>query len=349
MSANEPILPAQPPSHGEQVPPGETEAMAAIIAAIERQVTTQANTDGTARRDAHAKAHGTVQAEFRVLEDLPASLQAGIFAAPRRFPALIRFSNGSGKIQADLVPDGRGMAVKLLNVEQSPSSTQDFVMINHSAFFVRDAADYVEFSTAAPQTKFFVNLEHPRLHEAAVAAAIALHLPDNPLNSQYWSMTPYCFGDQACKFSARPAGMGSSHTSRLGHDYLHDNLARHLAEAGAEFDFMVQLRTRPDKMPIEDPTITWSDDDSPFVPVARITIPPQNFDSPDQRAFGEALSFTPWHAIAEHRPLGGINRVRRAVYEAISLYRHQFNRTARVEPTSLPPLGPAVPISAERS
>jgi hypothetical protein len=34
-----------------------------------------------------------------------------------------------------------------------------------------------------------------------------------------------------------------------------------------------------------------------------------------------------------HRPLGGINRVRRSVYEAISTLRHQLNDAPRVEPT----------------
>jgi prostaglandin-endoperoxide synthase 2 len=352
MSENDPasgplILAAAPPSNGEQVPPNEAAAIASIVAAIKAGVAARAAADGTARRDAHAKAHGTVEAEFRVLDDLPAALRVGLFAEPRSYPALIRFSNGSGEIQADLVPDGRGMALKLLNVTGSVSTTHDFLMISHDAFFVRDAADYAEFSTVQPQAAFFMNLHNPRPHEAGIAAAIALHAPSDPLDVRYWSMAPLRFGDTECKVSARPAGPPSRFTERLGHDYMRDNMVRHLADSDASFDFMVQLRTRPDAMPIEDPTIEWNADDAPFVTVARITIPRQGFDTPERRNFGEALSFTPWHAIEEHRPLGGINRVRRAVYEAISIYRHQFNNAPRAEPASLPSMPPPAQMGQE--
>ena len=46
----------------------------------------------------------------------------------------------------------------------------------------------------------------------------------------------------------------------------------------------------------------------------------------------ENLSFTPWHALEDQRPLGGINRARKVAYEAISKYRHERNGVPRVEP-----------------
>jgi prostaglandin-endoperoxide synthase 2 len=339
------ILPAGPPFGGELIPPDEAASIEAVQQAIAQQVAEQAQADQVARRDAHAKAHATVQATFQVPADLPASLRVGVFAEPRVFPALIRFSNGSGALQADWTPDGRGMAIKLLGVAGSVSTTQDFLLIDHPVFFVRDAADYVRFSTVKPQTSFFTSLMHPRLHEAAIAGAIALKVPGNPLATRYWSMTPYAFGGAACKFSVRPTGSVPGISNRLAHDFMRLAMGQTLTQADASFEFMVQLRTDA-TMPIEDPTIEWQEDAAPFVTVARITIPRQNFDTPDQRALGEALSFTPWHALPEHRPLGGINRVRRAVYEAISSYRHQFNHAPRLEPTSLPAL--AVPASPEQ-
>jgi len=66
--------------------------------------------------------------------------------------------NGSGKIQDDSVGDGRGMAIKLMGVKPSEFGTQDFVMINHPVFFVRNVADYVEFQKALSEdnsVKFF--------------------------------------------------------------------------------------------------------------------------------------------------------------------------------------------------
>jgi hypothetical protein len=79
---------------------------------------------------------------------------------------------------------------------------------------------------------------------------------------------------------------------------------------------------------------------APWRKVATVRIPPQSFDSPEPLAFGEALSFTPWHSLPEHRPLGGINRTRRAVYRAISKQRHELNSVPRVEPAEVPAGGP---------
>jgi hypothetical protein len=69
--------------------------------------------------------------------------------------------------------------------------------------------------------------------------------------------------------------------------------------------------------------------------VADVHIPAQQFDTPARNAFCENLSFTPWHAHEDHRPLGGLNRIRKAVYEEIAAYRHAMNRNLEYrEPTS---------------
>jgi hypothetical protein len=320
---------------GEAVPPEEAAAIATIAASIEDQVRAAALT-GPARRDAHPKAHGCVQAEFEVLGGLPPELGVGLFSVPRTYKAWIRFSNGNAKPQPDSVGDGRGMAVKLMGVAESPSTTQDFIMINSPAFFVRNAADYVDFQLASNPLGFFFPSFNPfrfRLHELMMALAITRQKVLNPLNARYWSMTPVLFGDVACKYSARPAGAPSPFTATDTADFLRANLARHLSQQGAAFDFMIQRRTRPDAMPVEDPTVAWDEQAAPFTPVARITIPPQSFEAPQQLANCENLSFTPWHCALAHRPLGGINRVRRVVYEAISSLRHQLNHAPRAEPT----------------
>ncbi len=325
-------------SSNEEVPANEDAATQQIVQMIEESVRAEAK-NGLARRDAHAKAHGCVQAEFRVLDNLPEEVRAGIFGAARAYPAWIRYSNGSGKVQDDSVGDGRGMAIKLMGVERSESGTQDFVMINHPAFLVRNAADYVEFQKALSEgspTKFFSPGLNPfdfRLHEFGIANAIRGTKIANPLDTRYWSMAPFLFGDSAMKFSARPCGTASPIVETSTPDFLRENMQKHLAQGEACFDFLVQLRRLPSEMPIEDPTIEWSEKDSPFIPVARITIPAQEFASSEQLAFCENLSFTPWHTIPEHRPLGGINRVRKTVYDTISRIRHELNGEERREPT----------------
>lgn len=99
------------------------------------------------------------------------------------------------------------------------------------------------------------------------------------------------------------------------------------------YDFAIQLRsTNPstgkpeDEKDLEDPTILWN---GPFHSVARITIPPQQFNSDDQNLQCENRSYSPWNGIAEHKPLGVVNRIRKVVYQAISKKRHQLNGSAR--------------------
>ena len=325
-------------SSNEEVPANEDAATQQIVQMIEESVRAEAK-NGLARRGAHTKAHGCVQAEFRVLDNLPEEVRVGIFREPRAYPAWIRYSNAFGKMQDDSVGDARGMAIKLMGVERSESGTQDFVMINHPVFLVRNAADYVEFQKALSEdspVKFFFPSLNPfnfRLHEFGIAIAIRSTKVANPLDSRYWSTTPYLFGDTEMKFSARHCGPASPFIETTSLDFLRENMQKHLAESEACFDFLVQLRKLPTEMPIEDPTIEWSEKDAPFIPVARITIPAQAFTSPEQLAFCENLSFTPWHAIPEHRPLGGINRVRKTVYDTISRVRHELNGDKRLEPT----------------
>ncbi len=231
------------------------------------------------------------------------------------------------------------MAIKLEGVEHSKTGTQDWVMINHPVFFVRNAADYVAFQKALTEEsplKFFFPGLNPfdfRLHELGIVNAIKNKTVTNPLDARYWSMTPYRLGDTAMKFSARPCGAASQYIATSTPDFLRDNMQKQLAQGEACFDFMVQLQSVSAKMPIEDPTLEWNEEDSPFIRVAEITIPTQSFTSPEQLALCENLSFTPWHTIPEHQPLGGINRVRKTVYDTSSRVRHELNGEEYLEPT----------------
>jgi hypothetical protein len=102
---------------------------------------------------------------------------------------------------------------------------------------------------------------------------------------------------------------------------------------------MVQPQVPGKNMPIEDPTVEWSERDSPFVTVATITVPKQDFDSERQNTFCENLSFSPWHALDAHRPIGGLNRLRKAVYLEDARYR----RSKTMETSSDPNLAQREP------
>ena len=241
------------------------------------------------RRDAHAKATGCVRATFSVNGDIPEHFQHSIFSQPgREYQAWIRFSNGDMTVQSDKKPDARGMAIKLLDVsgekiapELLGPNTQDFIMTNTPAFFNRDIYDYADdmrFLAKLERTKWFVSLWPPRLHPLRFYRAIQTVSGqiNTPLEAQYYSMLPYNLGHTPLKFSAKPcAGMKFDVAeNKSDKDYLTEAMQSQLNRGAACFDFMVQEKIAGTNMPIDDATVIWSEKDSPFVPVATISIPP---------------------------------------------------------------------------
>lgn len=73
----------------------------------------------------------------------------------------------------------------------------------------------------------------------------------------------------------------------------------------------------------------WPKRETPFYKVATIHIPRQAFDAQGQNAFCDKLSFHPWHALPEHRPVGITNRLRKVIYERIDQIRHEASVSAR--------------------
>jgi hypothetical protein len=100
-------------------------------------------------------------------------------------------------------------------------------------------------------------------------------------------------------------------------------MASQLAQGDAQFDFLIQFQTDAESMPIEDASVEWSAAQSPWLPVARIRIPPQAVADPDADQACEAMSFNPWNALVEHRPLGSFNRARREIHDAMSRFRQR--------------------------
>ena len=337
------IYPNIDPSLSESLYPNEAATAKQIADTIEMSIRKQYVTD-IALRDAHPKAHGCIRAEFKVNETLPPLLAQGVFIPGKTYQAWIRFSNGSSNAkQADIKKDARGMAIKLLevsgkNLSDENSSTQDFIMINHPVFFANDPARYLSFMQDINSDKFLKKLHIP-FALGAKGTWIALNSRNkisNPLQTRYWSMVPYQLGlgdhRQAVKYSARACStIVSPIPARPNRDFLREALRTSLQESDACMEFLVQPRTST-SMSVEDSMTEWKEDQAPFYKVATIHIPKQVFDTSEQNKFCENLSFTPWHALAEHKPLGGINRMRKIIYEQISRVRHEMNSTERLDP-----------------
>ena len=173
-----------------------------------------------------------------------------------------------------------------------------------------------------------------RIRSPALPAAYQL-APIHPAENHYFSGAPFLYGkDRAAKFRVKTTEAPSGTPNAAEPNYLRAGLIKRLAPGTKpiELVFQVQLRTLESlkadvgglNTQIENFCTEWSDaaDKYPFVDVAKITIPAQEFDTPEQRAACERLAFTPWNSLEAHRPIGGINRMRKSVYEASAGFRH---------------------------
>lgn len=334
-----------PVSAQEEIPAGEA-AMTQDILQTAIKIVDQHRDNTRYLRDAHAKAHGCVKAQVTVLQNLDPALRQGVFAEPgKTWQAVMRLSNGNAYPQFDSLRDARGMALKLLDVpgtqlmpSQQGRSEQDFVMFNHPNFFVSDVAEYRQNIGAQADGRkimaFFPSAD-PRswqVRHLFIALATLSPAPASPTQSTYFSVSPYKFGSANAKYRVTPdPDSCPAYTLPAQNEalpnFLRSALNQQLSRDRVPACFMLQIQRQNANhfMPIEDTSIEWKEADAPFETVAKVTIAAQDFDTPHENLACDNLSFNPWHGIEEHRPIGGINRLRKAVYEAVSQYRHARN------------------------
>ncbi|HEX2911625.1 MAG TPA: catalase family protein [Chloroflexia bacterium] len=290
-------------------------------------------------RVGNSKTYGVVRAEFEVLPGLPAELRQGIFSQPRTYKAWVRFAGPGPLVPPDLDDNGiLSIGIKLMGVAgekiwDHEKWTQDFTGLSCPTFTTSDVASNLELQRQLIKgTPVFYFLTHPL---DGLMQALYSRTQSNPLEVLYWSCTPYLYGEgRAVKFAIRPTSADKTPFPRHPSDnYLRAAMVDTLSRKAVTFDFMVQLQTDSRRMPIENAALRWPEKLSPFRTVAKLRIPSQKFDSPQQLAFADKLSYNPWHAIPEHRPLGNLNRARRAMYEYLSNLRLSMNHLPHVEPT----------------
>jgi hypothetical protein len=130
----------------------------------------------------------------------------------------------------------------------------------------------------------------------------------NLLLSNYWTMGAVRHGDYVAKIRIAPvsefASRAARHTLDLASapEVFRPALLAELRERRFEFDIQVQLCADIDRMPVEDVTVEWPEQLSPFVTVAKVRIPQQDISGDDNLEKMDALSFTPWRVTAEDSP-----------------------------------------------
>jgi hypothetical protein len=288
---------------------------------------------GPAGRALHHKGQLGLKAEFTVLSNLPDYAKVGLFARPVVYMAYARFSNGAGTSEDDRKAGARGLALKILGVEgkkiipgleQAP--TQDFLFIRDAALPFKNADEFVPFITniGSPLTglpKIVFKLGFCRTLQILKTAKKGLQRPMISLaTTRYYSAAPIQFGPYAAHYALKPHAVdGPGAQPGATPDYLAEEFSARLKKDRVVYDFGIQFYVDEAQTPIEDASVEWREEAAPFLPLARLTFIPQDPDSPPGRKlheFIEKLSFDPWHAQEEFRPLGNIMRARRVAYKA---------------------------------
>jgi hypothetical protein len=296
-----------------------------------------------AERAGNTKTYGIVRGEFRVLDNIPAKYKHGIFAEPKTYPAWIRFGGPGPASPPDIADSGiLSIGIKLMGVPgekllDDEKATQDFTGISCPTFTTPNIVENLKLQKliyARTPVFYFIKPFDSHFLDMTMQGIYA-RMNRSPLEVRYWSCVPYLLGEgQAMKYSVTPCSKRKTKIPwNPPDDWLRQSLAMTLSNTDAEFDFSIQLQTNVKRMPIEDASIEWPERLSPFVAVAKLTIPKQEFRSPAQDKFARELSFNPWHCIAEHRPLGNQNRARYLIYAELSRLRQAMNKEPHIEPT----------------
>lgn len=344
----------------EHVEPDEAEAVAEVERSLTKIADITYRDEGRGLRAVHAKSHALLHGELRVLEHLPPMLAQGLFAQAGVHPVVLRISTSPGDLLDDSVSTPRGIAMKVLDVQgerlagSEQATTQDFLMVNAPAFgqpnvqkfagALKLLAATTDKAEGAKKLLSALLRGTEKLLEAVGAESGTLKSLGgeplhHPLGETYFSAVPFRFGDHVAKFSLAPlspslqALHGADVDLKGEPDGLRLAVESHFAEHGAEWELRVQLCTDLAAMPIEDASVVWPEDLSPYIAVARVSVPAHAPRPADVREREEdALFFSPWHGLAAHQPLGSVNRARRSAYAVSGRARAERNGVPFVEP-----------------
>ncbi|MFF4352613.1 catalase family protein [Streptomyces sp. NPDC001530] len=349
--------------------PGYEEELAEVVRNVGQRTRDSVRTEGVGRavRTAHGKSYGLVKATVRILE-APRAYAQGIFAQPGSFDAVVRYSNGLGHLRADsLLGAACGMGIKMFGVpgrsllhDEAEATTFDLNLINNRVFFANTVHDYLMIeplfaqlpdALLNPATRrqwladFLTRqgtLERDQwLWDELFAMMSFTQVPrKNLLSYTYNSMGAFRHGDYIAKIRTAPTQQSLAGLAHGDVDVLADGEAFRntlVTEAGERdhaFDLQVQLNVDLERMPVDNTSVEWPEQLSPWVTVARVDIPRQDISRADNLSAADSTSITPWRSREEHRPIGEIMRVREEVYRRSSIERHGINGQRRQEPAT---------------
>ncbi len=305
----------------ERIAPDEAAFLvrvATVIGELQRRKSAKFGPGRALHRKQLLAATGTLE----ILDGLPDHARHGLFARPGRHRALVRLSSGAPDLQPNKLPDIRGFALKVLDIQGEgalggATDHQDFLMINQDRAPANDLREFVDFMEAATPGPL-----------AGIAHLFKAHGPFGGLGrlrlllsilgrkfrgfaaERFDTVVPVQCGPYAVRVRLKPAG--NPPPQGRSKDIAQDMRER-LAIGPLHWDLELQFFVDETTTPIEDASKPWPDSETPIVTVARLTLPQQGAEAAAAEA--EAARFDPWGGLAAHRPLGEVMRARKAAYQ----------------------------------
>ena len=271
---------------------------------------------------------------------LAARLARGIYARPGVYRASVRFANAASTIQPDRQRDVRAMsfAIDVPPGVLGPAAARvDYSMNNAPTFPINDPrafAVFMRFASADGRRGLIKAARSTSLGDLAKLVATSIrgesqeHKPGSAFQQmRYWSNVPFSHGpDDAVKYSAIPHPDNPAQPFQSGPNFLLDEIVRHVSEDGSmsSFDVGLQLldtermtrwgRRREPSFWIEDASVEWKEDQAPFHVVGRLRLLPKSV-LPAEECDRHFIDVTA-NSTEDSKPIGGINRARRAAEEA---------------------------------
>jgi hypothetical protein len=244
---------------------------------------------------------------------------------------------------------------KKLMPGQEDAKTVDFLMTNGPTTPAPDSRQFVGFGKALTDARVTSDGQSVGMIEGMLKTGGWLLRPENSriraylalkalpsvlthgsmLGEQFWTGGAFALGVAEGDPMTAPARGAAKMTAITGvlqngqctpvskipdifdGSYLRSDLKKRMAAYDTCIDLQIQIQNDPAKQPIEDTSVEWDARQAPFTSIGYVAIPRQDVDAaPAAEDFCNSLTYSPWHARVENRPLGNIMRARLPVYEA---------------------------------
>ncbi|NVD97990.1 LodA/GoxA family CTQ-dependent oxidase [Massilia sp. BJB1822] len=279
-----------------------------------------------ALRAVFRKLHGVAHGRLEMAPNIPQEFKVGIFTHDK-LDAWVRFSSDTAPNATDFETT-LGIGIKLFGVPGpnalgEEGNTADFIMQNFPIFFVDTAEEMAAFTHAG----VVLNDYDSYLKEHKKTADILNRMKkveSSVLTTGYWAILPFHCGSHYVKYRLVPE-TAPENVPNDSSNYLAVDMARRLAKSEYRFRLEVQKRTNPESMPLDRATVEWPLEESAFVHVATLILPPQDIGRRGQAEYGELLSFNIWRVPPAQAPFGSIADARKVAYAAGAQCRRMAN------------------------